>query len=250
MTFTVAAAALLAGALIGLTGIGGVLLVPALTGFAALPLDRAIAASMMGFLLAGVAAAVVHLRHSPLDTRALAVLCAMAALGAAAGALTLDLLPPAAVRLFIAALALSSGLHALAAPAAAPTGHIPSPPALGALGIAVGYGSAISGTGGPVLLIPLLLALRTPPRSAIALGLAAQVPIVLAATLVNVHVARVDFDLGGILALLLLAGAWAGSAASRRLSGRGATVAVALTLIATGLWYGFATVAGEAKTPP
>ncbi|HJT62712.1 MAG TPA: sulfite exporter TauE/SafE family protein [Burkholderiales bacterium] len=250
MTFAVAAAALLAGTLIGLTGIGGVLLVPALTSFSALPLDRAIAASMMGFLLAGVAAAVVHLRHSSLRTSALAALCATAALGAAAGAMTLELLPPAAVRLFIAVLALASGLHALVAPAAAPAGRIPSPPALGALGIAVGYGSAISGTGGPVLLIPMLLALRTPARSAIALGLAAQVPIVLAATLVNLHAARVDFELGGALALLLLAGAWVGSATSRRLSARVATVAVALTLIATGLWYGFATVAGQASNTP
>ena len=53
MTLAVAVAALLAGVLIGLTGIGGVLVAPALTEFAAVPLERAIAASLLGFLIAG-----------------------------------------------------------------------------------------------------------------------------------------------------------------------------------------------------
>lgn len=238
MTFAVAAAAAVAGALIGLTGIGGVLLVPALTELAAVPVERAVAASMMSFLVAGTVAAFVHLRHADFDVRVLAVLCGASAAGALAGAATLGFLPASAVRIFISLLALGSGLHALIGPRKAAAEHLPSPAALGALGLAVGYGSAVSGTGGPVLLIPILLAFRVPARAAVALGLAAQIPICLAATAVNFLAARIDFALAGMLALLVLAGTLAGSALSRRLSTRGVTVAVGITLIGVGLWYG------------
>lgn len=241
MLWIVAAAALAAGLLIGLTGIGGVLLVPVLTQAAGVPLDRAIAASLLGFLFAGIYAAFVHLRRARLELRPVALLCLAAASGALAGAATLDRLPATAVRLFVALLALGSGLHALAS-RHAPGDRIPSAPMLGVLGLAVGYGSAISGTGGPVMLIPLLLALRTPVLAAIAFGLAAQLPIAMAATAVYALEGRIDLALGATLGALLVAGTLAGATLSTRLSRRGLTAAVALTLIAVGLWYGYATL--------
>jgi uncharacterized membrane protein YfcA len=114
------------------------------------------------------------------------------------------------------------------------------------LGGLVGYASAISGTGGPVTLIPLLLALRTPAAAAVALGLAAQLPIALSATVVYALEGRIDLRLGATLGALLVAGTYVGAKLSGRLSGRGLTVAVALTLVAVGLWYGYATVFSRA----
>jgi hypothetical protein len=245
MLLTVAAASLAAGLLIGLTGIGGVLLVPVLTQAAGVPLDRAVAASLLGFLVAGIYAAFVHLRRARLEPRPVVVLCVTAAAGAAAGAATLDWLPANAVRLFIAVLCLASGLHALLLKAL-PFKRTPSSPILGVLGGLVGYASAISGTGGPVTLIPLLLALRTPAAAAVALGLAAQLPIALSATVVYALEGRIDLRLGATLGALLVAGTYVGAKLSGRLSGRGLTVAVALTLVAVGLWYGYATVFSRA----
>ena len=241
MLLTVAAVALVAGLLIGLTGIGGVLLVPVLTQAAGVPLDRAVAACLLGFLLAGIYAAFVHLRRARLPWRPVVALCLMAAAGAALGAATLDRLPVNAVRLFIALLCLASGLHALLSKVSV-VKHSPAAPTLGTLGALVGYASAISGTGGPVTLIPLLLVLRTPAAAAIALGLAAQLPIALSATAVYAMEGRIDWPLGATLGALLVAGTFAGAQLSGRLSGRGLTVAVALTLIGVGLWYGYATL--------
>jgi uncharacterized membrane protein YfcA len=238
MTLAVATAAAVAGALIGLTGIGGVLLVPALTELAGVSIERAVAASMTSFLVAGAVAAYLHLRHAVFERRILVSLCGASAAGALAGAATLAFLPPVAVRLFIAVLALASGLNALLRPHKGAGERLPSPATLGALGVAVGYGSAISGTGGPVLLIPVLLALNVPAGAAVALGLAAQIPISLTATAVNFLAGRIDWQLGSMLAVLVLAGTLAGSALAPRLSRRGVTVAVALTLIGVGLWYG------------
>jgi uncharacterized membrane protein YfcA len=215
-----------------------VLLVPVLTGVAGMQLDRAIAASLLGFVVAGVYAAFVHLRRARLEPHPVALLCVAAAAGALAGAATLDWLPDRAVRLFIALLCLASGLHALIFNSM-PSKAVPSMPALGALGAAVGYASAISGTGGPVTLIPLLLALRTPAAAAIALGLAAQLPISISATVVYAMKGRIDLPLGATLGALLVAGTYAGARLSQRLSGRGLTAAVALVLVAVGLGYGY-----------
>jgi uncharacterized protein len=237
----VAATALVAGLLIGLTGIGGVLLVPVLTGAAGVPLERAIAACMLGFLLAGVYAAFVHLRRARLPLRPVVALCLAAAAGAALGAATLDALPGTAVRLFVAALALASGLHALAS-RHAPGTRVPGTRLLALLGLAVGYASAISGTGGPVTLIPILLALRTPAGVAVALGLAAQLPISAAAAAVYAAAGLVDVRLALTLAALLVAGTWAGARLSARLSGRALTAAVAWTLVGVGLWFAYASL--------
>ncbi|HEX6267072.1 MAG TPA: sulfite exporter TauE/SafE family protein, partial [Burkholderiales bacterium] len=185
------------------------LLVPVLTQ-AGVPLERAIAASLLGFLVAGLYAAFVHLRRARLEMQPVIMLCVAAAAGAAFGASTLDRLPAGAVRLFIALLCLASGVNALVSRRPADT-HIPSSRMLGGLGLAVGYASAISGTGGPVTLIPLLLALRTPAMAAVALGLAAQLPIALSATMVYGMEGRLDPALGATLGVLLVAGTYAGA---------------------------------------
>jgi uncharacterized protein len=241
LIWIVGATALAAGLLVGLTGIGGVLLVPVLTGVAGLSLERAVAACMPALLAAGAYAAFVHLRSARLPLQPVIALCLAAAAGSALGAATLDWLPGTGVRLFVATLALASGLHALASRHAA-GGRIPGTALLAFLGFVVGYGSAISGTGGPVMLIPILLVLRTPVAAAVALGVAAGLPITAAATAVYAAEGRIDLPLALTLAALLIAGTWAGARLSTRLSGRALTVAVAWTLVGVGVWFAYASL--------
>ena len=241
MLLIVAVTALVAGLLIGLTGIGGVLMVPVLTQGAGVSLERAIAASLVGFLVAGTYAAIVHLRRERLPTRPVVVLCVCAAAGSVAGAVSLDSLPPAAIRILIAVLCFGSGLHALfSTPASRST--TPSTTVLGVLGVAVGCVSSLSGTGGPVTLIPLLLALGTPVGIAVTLGLAAQVPIALSATAIYALQDRIDVALAATLSVLLFIGVLVGTKLSARLSGRGLTRAVASTLVVVGIGYGYGTL--------
>jgi uncharacterized membrane protein YfcA len=240
--FTVAAAALLAGFLGGLTGIGGVILVPALTEFAEVPIDVAIATAMFAFIFSGSLAAYLNLRRVKLGLVPVAALCIAAALGALLGTMTLDWLPGRLVRLFVAAAAMVSGLHAMlnqGRPSAKPRtlGNAP----LAALGFVVGWGSAISGTGGPVMLIPMLLILGIAPATAVGFGLAAHLPIIVAATAVHFVAGRIDFPLGAVLGGLMVIGTLVGTWLFSRLSGRHLTVCVALALIAVGGWYAFVT---------
>lgn len=231
---------LLAGAAIGATAIGGVLVVPALTGVAGLPVGAAIAASSFGFLLTGLlgwrgarpaAGAGPAPVWWPMHLAALA--------GAAGGALLVHQVAPGVVRLWVAALAVGSGCYTLWAmrrPATPPRRHL-GLPALALVGAAVGCGSALSGTGGPVLLLPVLMLLGLPTLPSVAAAQAVQLPIALAASSAHALAGRLDWGLGLAVGAALLAGAWAGRHAARRLDARRLRLATALALIATGVVY-------------
>lgn len=233
---------LLAGLFIGATGIGGVLVVPALTDGAGVAIDRAIAASMFGFLLTGLAALALQRRLREVPLRELAALGAAAVAGAALGAWIVDWVSALHLRLFIAALAIASGVHALAARATArPARRLPAS-AYGGLGLLVGCGSALSGTGGPVLLLPVLMALHVPIGSAIALAQAIQVPIAVSATGVNAAHGRLDLGLGLAVGAVLVAGTVAGLRFAHRADPQLLKKAVAWGLVALGFWYAYASL--------
>jgi len=230
----------LAGAAIGTTSIGGVLVVPALSSLLGVPLPEAIAASSLAFLVTGAYAltgsasgALSHLRRD-------APLMLTALLGAGAGAALTAWAPGDAVRSWIGLLALASGAHALWRL------HRPDPradhpwPDLGgqvALGLGVGLGSALSGTGGPVMLLPILMLMRRPLSRAIVAAQVIQMPIAIAASATHALAGRLDWRLGATIAVALLLGAWAGRRLARRANPRPLQAATAAVLLATGAWF-------------
>lgn len=229
-----------AGAAIGATGIGGVLVVPALTLLAGQDVLAAVAASSFAFAATGAAA----LWRSPAPGAAaprLRWLHGTALLGALVGAAVAPAFPPQVLGGGIAALALASGLHALV-DRRPPSlhGDLPRAPALAALGLAVGVGSALSGTGGPVLLLPLLMLLRAPLQPAIAAAQGIQLPVALAASGVHAAAGRLDLRLGLALAVALLAGWWVGHRLARHAPTAHLRRAVAVCLVLTGVWTGWA----------
>ena len=235
MTLAAALLVLLAGLAVGATSIGGVFVVPALTTFAGIAPAQAVAAASCGFAFTGVAAfATAPLRAArdtwPLDAGAL--------VGAAVGAATLAWLPAAAVRAAVGLVALLSGCFALFGRSGNPASDRRWPwTALVALGLLVGCVSAWSGTGGPVALLPLLALLRAPTAGAVAMAQRVQLPVAAAATTVNAAAGRLDVGLGLAIGVLVLAGWAAGQWAARRLPVHRLQQAVAVALIATGLWY-------------
>ena len=233
---------LVAGVAIGATSIGGVLVVPALHAVAGLPLPAAIASTSGAFLLVGLWMA-YRLRpqwqHLP---GGLMPVLVSALLGAVAGARLVAFVPAAWVQGWVGLLALASGLHALATAGRAPRQDGRWPGAIGwlALGGLVGLGSALSGTGGPVMLLPLLLLRGLPIQPAVLVALAVQVPIALASTgthLASGTLALPYWPLALVVGALLIAGAAVGGVVAQRATPLRLRRATALALIATGLWF-------------
>lgn len=236
----------LAGLALGATSIGGIVVVPALTAIDAVSVREAIAAANLGFLLPATAAFVASRTSPAMAGMRLAPLGAGAMVGAGIGALTLDALPTTAVRLVVAALAILSGLlalfraHTTAGPDGA--GRLGQPAAQLVLGLLVGCGSAWSGTGGPVLLTPLLIALHAPTVPAIAMAQYIQLPIAAAATATNLAAGQLHWRLGLLVGAVLTAGWLVGWLGARRLPVAVLRRLLALGLIGVGLWYGWQTM--------
>lgn len=238
-----AAAILLAGWLIGATGIGGVLVVPVLNQVQGIAVPDAIAAASLAFALPGLAAA-WRLRQAggavPPGTGTMA----LASLpGAAAGALLVHHVAVSWLFAGLAALALGSGLWGLRGAPQAHARRELSLLAMGGLGAVVGLGSALTGTGGPVLLVPLLLLAGQPLRNVLPPAQAIQLPVALCAAAGHALAGALDLRLALAIGGVLLAGSLAGQWAAPRTPALALHRLVCVLLILTGAWFAWRLIA-------
>jgi len=230
----IAAAALVVGALIGCVGIGGVLLVPTLTYLGGVPIHDAIAAAMFSYLFSGGAATWVYARKGSIDWEQSLWLAIGAMPAALAGAFAASYVSARALELLIAALVIFAGLRALRPAQGGNHMKSLSKGALVGLGAFVGFGSAMTGTGGPLLLVPLLVWLHLPILTTIGLSQVIQVPIAALATAGNIAFGVLDVQLGALLAVALLVGAVVGARAAHVVSSAALTRFVGVLMLAVG----------------
>lgn len=206
------ALSLLAGLMIGCIGIGGVILVPALTYIVGAPIQSSIDGAMMAYIVSGVVGAAVYARQGSIRWPMALWLGAGAMPGALIGALVGHLTQPLILEASIGVLTLTSGVYTLCARHLGSLQKPPvSNPALAGIGVATGFWSAITGTGGPFILMPLLIWLDLPMLTSIGLSQAIQLPIAVLATVGNIISGSPDYVLAGLLALGLTLGSWVGA---------------------------------------
>lgn len=214
----------IAGVMIGSVGVGGVILVPLLSYVGGIDIRVAIAAAMFAYLISGAVGTWVYAREKSMrwDMTGWMWLGAMPA--ALAGALALPLFAGWALELCLGALTAGSGCHALMKRPATTTatevrnkrarvgGDAPLPPATATLiGGVTGFLSSLTGTGGPLTLLPILLWLNVPVLTTVGLGVAIQLPIAALATAGNVFTGTLQLTLGGVLGVGILFGTWVGA---------------------------------------
>jgi uncharacterized membrane protein YfcA len=199
--------ALIVGTLVGCIGIGGVLLPPILTYVGGLDLHLAMATSMWGFLFTGAAGTATYARRRNVDWRMVSWLGAGIVPATVFGALSNGVLPASVLTILLAALIVAAGVNSLTKPPSAERStHSFSASLLVMIGVIVGFGSALTGTGGPVLLVPILVFMRAPVLPAIGASQAIQIPVALFSTLGYILFGRVDFALGTALGVAMIVG--------------------------------------------
>lgn len=200
------------GVLIGGVGIGGILLVPMLTYILAIDVHVAVAAAMFSYMFSGIIGTLIYARERTIKWNMVFWLLASAAPAAFLGAYALSITPARVVEFLIAALVIFAGVNAFRA---RHDGDQEKPPlsrmALIGTGVLTGVGSALSGTGGPLIVVPLLVWLQQPALVAIGLAQTVQVPIAIMATAGNYLYGQVDFIIGGVIALGLIVGVTGGA---------------------------------------
>jgi uncharacterized membrane protein YfcA len=206
-------AGLLAGTLIGAVSIGGVIVLPLLIGFGNMAPEEAIQLSLAGFMATGLAA---MLRGGKDLTTSIPLLLA-AVPGAVMGSIGVHYLPPVVIVWLIALLAIGSTAAGMLPRRSEGGSTARLSPALGvALGIVTGAGSALTGSGGPLVLAPLLRLLHVEIRQTIRFAQAVQLPVAAAATLTHLGYVRLDVLKASLLATALVCGLLIGEAIQAR----------------------------------
>ena len=200
------------GALIGSMGIGGVLLVPSLKYFGDVAIHTAIPACMLSYIMTGAIGTMMYARHGTINWGMAGWVCIGALPGALFGAVMLPYFSATALESGIAALAITSGIQALRQQKHSGADEVvPGSIMLCVIGAVAGAGSSLSGTGGPLLLIPILIWCKVPMLTAIGLSQVIQIPIATTATIGNLIVGDLDWRLGVTLAVVMIGGSLAGA---------------------------------------
>jgi uncharacterized membrane protein YfcA len=230
------ALALVSGILIGCIGIGGVLLVPTLS-LLDIDVHQAIGASMFSFIFSGAIGVWLYAREGSIDWASAAWLGGGAAPGALAGSLISSHVNGSILLVLVGATVILAGSQVLLRQAS-----IPERPRRGlpqsmllAIGIIVGLASALTGTGGPVLLVPLLIWLGLPATLSVGLSQAIQVPIAVMASVGNLWTGNVDLVLGASLSIGIVIGSTIGARMAHALPTFVLARVVAVALVLTGL---------------
>jgi uncharacterized membrane protein YfcA len=204
------------GTLIGAVGVGGILLIPALTAFAGLPIHAAMATALFTFAFTGVTGTIMFQRRGSIDWAITRPVLLGAVFFAFIGAWVNSLTGPGALAILLAAVIIFAGVYTLA------KWHgIPQPAfndrqqaqrvLLLALGAVAGFGSGLTGVGGPALSVPMMVLFGFPALTAIGTSQVIQIVAAVSGTLANLKYGAIDFNVAATVTLLEIAGVFLGA---------------------------------------
>ena len=230
---------LIAGLLIGAAGIGGVILVPLLVYVAGIDIHTSIAASVAAFFVSGLVGTVVYSQRGIIQWPDFVSVCVGAIPGALLGAYVLPEIESHFLTLFIALVLILSAirqfLHSDNSNPVNPTRNRPKYQ-LAFVGLVTGFLSVLSGTGGPLVILPLLTWLSMPLITAIGLSQVIQLPISTFATIGNALNSLIDWELVLVLGFGVAFGSLLGAKGSGLLPIAYIKTLVAFLLFASGVY--------------
>lgn len=208
-------AALGVGALIGAVGIGGVLLIPALVAFAALPIRTAMATALFTFIFTGIAGTLMFQRRGSIDWSITRPVLLSALVFAFIGAWLNSIARPAVLALILAGVILFAGFYTLWTRRGAqkPWFHGDARSqrmVLASVGAIAGFGSGLTGVGGPALSVPLMVLCGFPTLASIGASQVIQIVAAVSGTVGHLQYGSIDFKVAGTVTLVELAGVWLG----------------------------------------
>ncbi|MEA4992172.1 hypothetical protein SDC9_06629 [bioreactor metagenome] len=182
MLAALAVSSFLVGALIGATGVGGVLLIPAIMFFGGLGTHEAMATALFSFLFAGIVATASYQRYGTIDWRVTLPVVAGSFLSGYVGAYVGAYVPARGLNILLACLIIFSSLYSML-PARKGTGMAQrlSPRGNTALlfgiGLFTGFLCGMTGAGGGIISVPVMLLFSYAPLQCIATSQVLQMVI-------------------------------------------------------------------------
>lgn len=242
-----AAIALAVGFFIGAVGVGGILLIPALVWLGGADIHRATATALFSFLFTGLAGTWLFQRRGSIDWKITRPILAGALIFSYLGAKVNAMVNAHALTLIIASIIILAGAYVLlpAGREQASYGDDRSrgqPLLLLFVGALSGFGSGLTGAGGPVFSVPMMLVLGFLPLAAIGVSQVLQIVAALFGTLGNLQFGSIEYALAAWVTVFemagMVAGAWTAHAASiivLRRTAAGLCVAAGMLMLARSL---------------
>ena len=231
------ACGLSSGILIGAVGIGGVILVPLLTFIVGVDIYHSIAASIFSFMISGSVGTILYLRRDPTLWRQVKLVWIGAVPATLAGSFLLSYFTEEILTLLIAGLTLGSGGREFLVKKQLPSLNIfpISDKKLILFACITGLFSALSGTGGPLVMIPLLLWFAAPVAATVGLAQAIQLPISIFATIGNSLNGILDLRIAIPIAFGIAIGTFLGSYWIKQVPTKYVKKAIAALLVVVGV---------------
>lgn len=203
--------ALIVGVMIGAIGIGGILLIPAVNLFADLTIHSSMATALFTFIFTGILGTVLFNRRGSIDWSITIPLCLGAAMFGFFGALVNSRMDGRVLTIILAFLIIVSGINTVfkRSSEGVPAFHqFPRTQQflLFVIGGISGFGSGLTGVGGPALSVPIMLLFGFNPLTAIGASQVIQILAAVSGTIGNLQYGSIDFGLAIALTSFELVG--------------------------------------------
>ena len=218
-----AVVAVAVGFFIGSVGVGGVLLIPALALLGGMDIHLASATALFSFVFTGILGTWLFYVRGSVDWRLTVPVCAGSVVFSYIGAMVNSYVPARPLALIIASIIVFAGLYVMLPSRRGEgtyrTGRGASQQALlVGVGAAAGFASGLSGAGGPVFSVPMMMALGFVPLAAIGASQVLQIVVAVSGTAGNLQFGAIDFATAAWISPLLLLGVAAGVRAAHAVS--------------------------------
>ena len=227
------------GMLIGAVGVGGILLIPVLNLFAGLAIHEAMATSLFTFIFTGVIGTILFQRRGTIDWRITVPVCLGGAVFGFLGAWVNSRLKAPVLSVALASVIVLAGIYALAGGASnrAPVFHDrPRRQMAMLLGIGAfaGFGSGLTGVGGPALSVPIMVLFGFSPLAAIGASQVIQILAAVSGTIGNLRFGSINYQVAAIVTIFELIGVTLGVRIVHAVDGRHLRVFVGALCVVVG----------------
>ena len=223
LTALMVAVGLLVGLLVGCVGIGGIILIPAMTLLLSMSSHVAMGTALFSFIFSSLLGVALYIRRGRVDWKTAIPLCLGGVPFAYAGAVCKAYTAAPYLNLLLGCLMLVAGGLVFRPVQGRERAFMREGTpwrarCLFLIGAGTSFICAMTGAGGPVLSIPIMLALGCPAVSTVGAGLVFSVVVAVSGSFGNIQHQAVDWFAGGWLTLVQMVGIAMGSALVDRLN--------------------------------